>query len=169
MLSEMKYCPVCGAAVREDGRRTKVCANGHCHYDNPIPVVVVLLPIETDGGKGVLVIKRGIEPCLGQWALPGGYIECGETWRESAAREVWEETGLRISPAALRCVRLESSVDNTLLLVLAVAQSVSEREVAGLKPTPEASELRVIKKPEPLAFRHHYELLQEFFAAQAPE
>ncbi len=42
------------------------------------------------------MIRRGREPRIGQWSIPGGKQELGETWRETAAREVLEETGVDI-------------------------------------------------------------------------
>lgn len=42
----------------------------------------------------VLLIRRGQAPLLGEWSLPGGVLECGETLREAAVREACEETGL---------------------------------------------------------------------------
>ena len=42
----------------------------------------------------VLLIRRGTAPLLGEWSLPGGGLECGETLREAVAREAREETGL---------------------------------------------------------------------------
>jgi 8-oxo-dGTP diphosphatase len=44
----------------------------------------------------VLLIRRGTPPLLGEWSLPGGVLECGETLREAVAREASEETGLTI-------------------------------------------------------------------------
>jgi 8-oxo-dGTP diphosphatase len=42
----------------------------------------------------VLLIRRGQAPLLGEWSLPGGVLECGETLREAVRREALEETGL---------------------------------------------------------------------------
>jgi 8-oxo-dGTP diphosphatase len=49
----------------------------------------------------VLLVKRGREPLKGQWSLPGGLIEVGETIEAGVRREVKEETGLDVEPVAL--------------------------------------------------------------------
>ena len=48
-----------------------------------------------DDGK-VVLIKRKYEPLKGQWSLPGGMVEIGETLEAALAREMLEETGLRV-------------------------------------------------------------------------
>jgi ADP-ribose pyrophosphatase YjhB (NUDIX family) len=49
----------------------------------------------------VLLVQRGREPAKGQWSLPGGLIDLGETLPEAVAREVLEETGLVVEPVEL--------------------------------------------------------------------
>jgi 8-oxo-dGTP diphosphatase len=49
----------------------------------------------------VLLIRRGTEPALGQWSLPGGLVELGESLAEALRREVREETGLLVEPVEL--------------------------------------------------------------------
>lgn len=63
---------------------------------------VVFLP------QGLLLIRRGFPPFEGGYALPGGFIEIGETAEAACARELAEETGLSVAPAALRLVGVYS-------------------------------------------------------------
>jgi 8-oxo-dGTP diphosphatase len=49
-------------------------------------------------GNSILLIERGREPLKGYWSLPGGLVETGEKLEAAAAREVLEETGLRVKP-----------------------------------------------------------------------
>jgi 8-oxo-dGTP diphosphatase len=52
-------------------------------------------------GDRVLLIERGNEPLKGEWSLPGGALELGETLEEGVRREVLEETGLIVEPVAI--------------------------------------------------------------------
>ena len=49
----------------------------------------------------VLLVQRGKEPARGQWSLPGGVVEVGESLESAVAREVCEETGLIVEPVGL--------------------------------------------------------------------
>lgn len=63
--------------------------------DAPIAGVgAVIVRVEPDDKKRVLLIRRGREPLKGEWSLPGGAVELGETLEEAICREVLEETGL---------------------------------------------------------------------------
>jgi len=61
----------------------------------PIEPKVGVGAITIKDGK-VLLVKRGIEPSKGLWAIPGGTLKLGETLQECAAREILEETGITI-------------------------------------------------------------------------
>ena len=49
----------------------------------------------------VVLVRRGKEPSLGEWSIPGGLVKVGETLREAVVREAQEETGLQVKPLGL--------------------------------------------------------------------
>ena len=75
--------------------------------ETPKLVVDVVIPAE----EGVVLIRRGSDPFEGQWALPGGFVEVGETVEEAARREAAEETGLAVELAHLVGVYSEPDRD----------------------------------------------------------
>jgi 8-oxo-dGTP diphosphatase len=65
--------------------------------DSPLVGVGAII-IEHDR---VLLVKRGHPPLAGEWSIPGGVLELGETLRQAAIREAMEETGLKVEPRVL--------------------------------------------------------------------
>ena len=74
-----------------------------CTYDHPRPALTadLLVFVDRDDGRYLLLIRRAIEPFTGAWALPGGHVEPGETVEAAATRELAEETGLAVSDPTL--------------------------------------------------------------------
>ena len=99
----MNFCSACGAEVEVripdgDDRDRYVCVSCECiHYVNP-RVIVGCLAVHEDR---ILLCKRAIEPRYGLWTLPAGFMENGETTRQGAARETWEEAQGRVSDLEL--------------------------------------------------------------------
>jgi ADP-ribose pyrophosphatase YjhB (NUDIX family) len=103
----VKHCRNCGTLVDHrvpddgDTRVRAVCPQCHTiHYENPLNVVGTV-PVWGDSGEYVLLCKRNIEPRLGKWTLPAGFMELGETTAEGAARETDEEAGAQIEMGPL--------------------------------------------------------------------
>ncbi|BFM49506.1 NUDIX hydrolase [Marinomonas sp. THO17] len=91
----MRYCPKCGHQVdmmipAGDNRPRAVCPScHHIDYDNP-RLITGTIPLYQ--GK-ILLCRRSIEPRLGYWTLPAGFMENQETTSEGALRETLEESG----------------------------------------------------------------------------
>jgi ADP-ribose pyrophosphatase YjhB (NUDIX family) len=170
MARTLNFCSRCGSELRlglVDGehRERLSCADcGHIAYVNP-RLVVTTLPV-TDDGRLVL-LRRGIEPGVGAWAQPGGFLEVDETVHQAAIRETWEETGLLVEPGEIigLYTRLEAAV---------VTVAFEARVVGGTAaPTVEALEIRsftpeAIPWPD-LAFRTTMWMLRDWIDRRRPD
>lgn len=102
----MQYCSHCGASVSlriptGDNLPRHVCdACSAVHYSNPNIVAGCIVT----HGKHVLICKRAIEPRLGYWTLPAGFMEHGESVADAAAREAREEACVEVELDALYAV-----------------------------------------------------------------
>lgn len=91
----------------EGGRERHVCtACERVYYQNPCVVVAVYVW----HGNQVLWIRRGTAPAVGQWAIPGGYMEAGETPEAAACRELQEETGIAVPVGDMTLVSVSTIV-----------------------------------------------------------
>jgi 8-oxo-dGTP pyrophosphatase MutT (NUDIX family) len=156
------HCSFCGAPFEAAGGWPRTCARcASVTYRNPIPVAVVLLPVD----DGLLAIRRAIEPHAGRLALPGGYVSLGETWQQAAARELEEETGVRIDPEGVRELRVLSG-DSTVL-IFGLAPGVARADLPASFENEETSESVVLEGPTEMAFPHHTRVVREFFARRS--
>ena len=170
IAATLRYCSRCGAELRhgavdgEDRHRSNCPSCGRIAYVNP-RLVVTTLPV-TDDGR-LILLRRGIEPGLGAWAQPGGFLEVDESVGEAAVRETLEETGLIIRPGEVvgLYTRLEAAV-----VVLVLEASV----VGGVAaPTPEALEIEAFAPDaipwSGLAFKTTYWALVDWLRLRHPE
>jgi ADP-ribose pyrophosphatase YjhB (NUDIX family) len=137
----MKFCSQCGHEValkvpEGDTLPRHVCGQcGTVHYENP-KVVVGCVP-EYEGR--ILICKRAIEPRLGYWTLPAGFMENGETLQEGAARETLEEAEAQVEVGELFAI--VDVVRAQQVHMLFRARMLNERYGAG----DESLEVRLIE------------------------
>ena len=163
MPEKNSYCSYCGHPFRPDQPWPRQCAAcGEFSFLNPLPVAVVLLPVD----DGLLVVRRSIEPQKGELALPGGFITQGETWQQAGARELFEETGIAIEPQDIGEFRALSNPGGTILIVFGLAPKQSAAALPPFAPNDEATERLVLNSPEELAFPLHTQAAREFFESQ---
>ncbi len=156
------HCSYCGHPFALDQPWPRVCA--HCHnvtFLNPTPIVVMLLPVD----EGLLVIRRGIPPQQGRLALPGGFVDYGESWQEAGARELWEEAGVRIAPQEIKEFWVRSTPRGDQILIFGLAQGRTAAALPPFEPSDETTERQIITAPQELAFPLHTEVVKSFFGS----
>ena len=158
MPGEFNYCQRCGEGLEEkriEGRMRHHCPScGHVVFLDP-KVAAVALVVD---GKGLVMVKRGVDPQIGKWAFPSGYVDRGEVVEAAAVREVKEETGLDV--ALERLVGVYSLEDNPVVLVVYSAHIVGGTIVVG------HDELDVktfaLDELPPLPFPHDAQILRDW-------
>jgi len=96
--SSFRYCPKCGGSLQlkvlkdREPERLVCFACGFIFYLDPKLAACTICMV--DGG--VVLLKRAIEPALGKWVFPGGFVDRGERVPDAAVRETFEEAGLRV-------------------------------------------------------------------------
>ncbi len=142
-----RFCPLCGTKLEkqelehEDKQRLGCSECGWIHYINPIPVVVC---VAYNSSGEILLVKRKLEPARGTWALPGGFMEVGETTEETGVRELEEETGLEAIPEDLLGIYNQHTDFYGELLIVAHAAKISSGE-----PVPDGVEISDVRYVDP--------------------
>jgi ADP-ribose pyrophosphatase YjhB (NUDIX family) len=125
-----RYCMHCGerlssATPEGDTRSRLVCIGcGFIHYINPRPVAGTI-PVREDGA--ILLLRRAIEPRLGAWVFPGGYMDVGETAEEAAIRETLEEVCLEV--ANLRLSGVYTRPEPGVVVIVYEAEAIGEAAI----------------------------------------
>ena len=129
MRGDTNYCQRCSADLAEkqiDGTVRRFCPScGFVVYLDPKVAAVVLV---CDRDKLVMV-RRGVEPQMGRWAFPSGYVDRGEVVEHAAVREVKEETGLDVDLDGF--IGLYSLEDSPVILAVYSAHVTGGNMQAG--------------------------------------
>jgi ADP-ribose pyrophosphatase YjhB (NUDIX family) len=163
MENNKRFCPYCGAelAVRENEGRERLYCEKELRflYENPIPAATALV---ADTAGRILLVLRNREPGRNQWALPGGFVETGESPAEAARRELEEETGLRASgPDLIDISYQESTYYKTSLLIIGYH---FKRYRGEMRAADDADDVRFFGTGElpPLAFESHAAIIDRY-------
>tara|TARA_B100000579_G_scaffold173187_1_gene141162 strand:+ start:190 stop:714 length:525 start_codon:yes stop_codon:yes gene_type:complete len=143
------YCIKCGNLTNKevpegDNRNREVCIKcGYIHYENP-KIVVGVLPILNDN---ILLCKRDINPGLGKWTVPSGFMELNESLEEGALRESKEEANLDIKILKLYCTYSLPRVGQVYFLYLG---KILNDDYAAMDETSEVKLFKYDKIPKDL-------------------
>ncbi len=115
----MNFCSECGSSTirlktpKEDNRPRHICEECKAiFYQNPKIVAGCIL----EWDDKVLLCKRSIEPKLGYWTIPAGFMEKSESVSEAAARESWEEAFARSEALELHSIYTLKYVDQVYMV-----------------------------------------------------
>ena len=159
-MKKLVYCSTCGKENNfgfidgSDRYHCKSCNS--IHYQNPKPTATLICP---QNGK-ILLVQRAYEPGKGEWGLPGGFLELGETLVEGAKRELKEETNLNGEVISLigSCSHFNSVFGDILLLGLEMKINSWDNLIAGDDALD--AELFEIRNCPSLAFECHQKIFK---------
>ena len=159
----MNFCSNCGHKVQFGNIPDDHLPRFHClscgtiHYQNP-RVIVGCIPVWEDK---VMLCRRGIEPQLGLWNVPGGFMENNETVEDGAMREMMEETFGRVRIIGLQSVFTVLHVNQVHL------HFVAEMADLNYQTTPESTEIQLFTEGDlpwkDVAFASNHFALKKFF------
>ncbi len=163
-MRKKEYCCYCGRGLSSkmwEGRVRLFC--GHCNlpiYENPIPAACVMV---IDKSERILLVKRSVNPKKGMWCLPGGYMELGETPKQTALRELKEETGLDGAVARLfGADSNSSSIYHTVALICYLVKKYKGIPEPG-DDACDAQFFHFHKLPE-IAFKSHLRFIKNYYS-----
>jgi len=142
-----------------NGRDRLVCfACEFVHWDNPLPVTATIIPKQNK----IVLVKRKYPPFVGDWCLPGGFIEAYESPHESAIREVEEETGLKVEIERIVDAYAPGKGINVIIIFY-----LSKAAHGELQAGDDASDVDCFSQsnlPKNIAFPLHKEMIEKWFA-----
>lgn len=161
MPRNYSFCPRCGGHLNEryaEGRDRLVCEKcGFIFYQNPVPAAAVIL----QQNRRILLVKRKFEPRIGEWSLPAGFIEWGESPEQTAIREVQEETGLNVAVRSLYGVYRGKDYPAYEILLVVYRGEILSGELRPGDDAIEAQWFELAHLPANIAFQLHRNILAE--------
>ena len=129
-------------------------------YRNPVPTVDIIIEIDYNGTRGIVLIKRKNPPR--GWAIPGGFVDYGESLEDAAMREAKEETSLDVKLIRQFHTYSDPSRDPRQHTVSTVFTARAEGKPQGMDDAEEAAVFTEADLPDKIAFDHR-EILTDYF------
>jgi ADP-ribose pyrophosphatase YjhB (NUDIX family) len=129
-------------------------------------VAVALVGVFDQYDTGLLIIKRAIEPFIGQWAFPGGFVDNeDESIMAAAARELKEETGVNIHEfnTEPKIVSSQNTKHGRMLVFCDLGTIHRHGFMSRVTLGPEVLDYRIATRPEELCFPLHTEAMTDWF------
>ena len=121
-------------------------------YRNPVPTVDIIIEIEDGGEKKIVLIERKNPPA--GWAIPGGFVDYGESLEDAARREAKEETGLDVTLVRQFHTYSDPARDPRRHTMSTVFIATAKGKPEGADDALRAELFSLDKLPSPLAFDH---------------
>ncbi len=132
-------------------------------YQNPTPVSTAVIPVSTDEGIRLLAVVRNIEPKRGGIGLPGGYVDKLETFEQAAARETWEETGLRLPPEHFSLMLSRVTPQNNTIVFCNYNSIVKASDIDLSFSNKETQKIVLTAPEQEFCFPSHTEVSKKFW------
>ena len=121
-------------------------------YRNPVPTVDIIIEVDVNGEKKIVLIERKNPPA--GWAIPGGFVDYGESLEDAARREAKEETGLDVTLLRQLHTYSDPARDARQHTISTVFIARAEGTPIGADDALRARLFSADKLPSPMAFDH---------------
>tara|TARA_B100001750_G_C15378075_1_gene530928 strand:+ start:206 stop:691 length:486 start_codon:yes stop_codon:yes gene_type:complete len=160
-LHKPTFCQQCGQKLSNkkiDHKERPYCNScGFILFQDPKVAVVVLIQIKNK----LVLVKRDINPYIGHWSFPSGYVDRSEKVENEAVREVKEETGLDVE--LVKLLGVYSKNDNPVILIVYTAKMTGGK-LEALDEVQEVGLFPVNNLPE-LPFPNDHEIIADYKAS----
>jgi len=142
-------CPRCGGEIPQ--------------YKNPVPTVDIIIELDDRPGEVVLILRKN--PPYG-WAIPGGFVDEGESLENAAVREALEETGLEVREVTQFHTYSDPARDPRLHTITTVYTAKADGIPNANDDAKDICVFHMDSLPEQMAFDHR-DILRDYFASRS--
>jgi 8-oxo-dGTP diphosphatase len=159
-----KFCPLCSRELElgeRDGVERVYCPDSDCgyvFYQNPTPAAGAIV-VENDQ---VLLVQRAHPPKIGWWCIPAGFMEWREHPRDTAVRELEEETGLKVKLKSFFEVYTGEDDPRSNSVLMLYLADIAGGEIRAADDAQEVRWFSLDEPPDKIAFESHVQALADY-------